>query len=147
MATEERQYESELNQERLSPKKNKVEAKTKRPGALKKLWKNPFAKLSIFSLGELIPFLGILPFQIGFVFSTWREEKKSGKSPNIAEYMVIGTIASAVDIIGALFELTGAGVILGKAIAFPGLCLLFLWRLNKHGLHSTMSSKKIKVRA
>ena len=62
----------------------------KKTGFLKKLWKNPFARLSIFSLGEIVPFSGLFPFQTWAVYDVWKQEKKAGKTPNIAEYLTIG---------------------------------------------------------
>ncbi len=119
-------------------------APAKKTGALRKLLKNPAAKL-------LIPFLGeagsggILPCWTGYVVYTYFEQKKSANpsGPNIAEYLIVGSLAGAVDIIG-LFGLTGVLLVLSYSVSLPCVVLLWIWRINKHGMKSAMPAKTKK---
>jgi len=82
-----------------------------------------------------------LPFWTALVYQTYREEKKSGNSPNVAEYMVVGGLAAGVDSIDWL-DLTGFGMIISRAIDIPALIILWSWRINKQGLKSAINAKK-----
>lgn len=125
---QEETLKTQLAEERAKDRKIKPKtAKSTKIGLLKRLRKNPFAKLSIVSIGET--FLGPLPFQTAFVIDAWQEEKKTGASPNPAEYITILILALGVDAAGAVLELTGVGIPIAKAITFPGLGLLWAWRL------------------
>lgn len=123
-------------------KDNKTKTKSppaKKAGALRKLLKNPLVKL-------LIPFLGeagsggILPCWTAYVIYTYFEQKKAGANPNIAEYLIVGSFAGVVDIIG-LFGLTGVLLILSYSVSLPCVVLLWIWRINKRGIKSAMPAK------
>lgn len=120
----------------------------KKTGFLKKLWKNPFARLSIFSLGEAAPWVGIGPWQTIAVYDVWKQEKKAGKTPNIAEYLTIGIPVAIVDGIGAVLSLTGFGMPLAKTITIPCLILIWAWRFYKHttGVKLTKTKTKTKIK-
>jgi len=135
MATiEERENQSTLNQTRTKT----VKIKSKTTNVSKS--KGSFFKIIIPFLGEMSPF-GILPCWTGFVYYVFREEKKAGKSPNIAEYMVVGGLAAGVDTIDWL-DLTGFGMIISRAIDIPALLFLGFWRIKKQGLKSVIKAKK-----
>lgn len=118
----------------------------KKTGFLKKLLKNPFARLGIFSLGEVLPLSGIAPWQTIAVYDIWKQEKKAGKTPNIAEYLTIGIPVAIVDGIGAVLSLTGFGIPLAKAITIPCLILIWAWRLYKHTTGVKLTKTKIKLK-
>ncbi len=117
-------------------------APAKKAGALKTMLKNPLIKL-------LIPFLGeagsggILPCWTAYVIYTYFEQKKAGANPNIAEYLIIGSLAGAVDIIG-LFGLTGVLLILSYGVSLPCVVLLWIWRISKRGIKSAVPAKANK---
>ncbi len=139
MATED-ELQAQLAEERAEDRKIKTkETKTEKTGFLKGLLKNPLVQLSCFGLLEASP-AGILPGWIGFVIVTFFQEKKAGLSPNIAIYMIVGSAAAIVDAIN-VFDLTGFGLFLSRALGAPFFCLLIFWRLNKQGLSSAMSTK------
>ncbi len=118
----------------------------KKTGSLKKLLKSPFVRLSIFSLGEAIPFSGLLPFQTLAVYDIWRQEKKAGKTPNIAEYLTIGIPVGIADMVAIIPTLTGFGIPLAKAITLPCLGLIWAWRLYKHTTGVKPTKTKIKLK-
>jgi len=134
VTTKERQHSSQLNQTRTKA----VKTKSKTTNVSKP--KGSFLKMIIPFLGEMSP-LGILPFWTALVYQTYREEKKSGNSPNVAEYMVVGGLAAGVDSIDWL-DLTGVGMIISRAIDIPALIVLWSWRINKQGLKSGITAKK-----
>lgn len=119
-------------------------APAKKAGTLRKFLKNPIAKL-------LIPFIGeagsggILPCWTAYVVYTYFEQKKSANptGPNIAEYLIVGSFAGVVDIIG-LFGLTGVLLVLSYGVSLPFVILLWIWRINKHGIKSAMPAKAKK---
>lgn len=104
----------------------------KKTGLLKKIWRNPFGRLAGFSLAEIIPGSGLLPWQTIAVYDVWKQEKKAGKSPNIAEYLTIMLPVAIVDIVCIFISLTGYGILLAKAITFPFLGIIWTWRVYKH---------------
>lgn len=97
---------------------------------LKKLWKNPLVKFSILFLGEGGTG-GAFPGCVAHVILTYVEEKETGKTPNIAEYITVGIPAAAVDGVGAFLSLTVIFSPLSYAITIPFLGLLLFWRLTK----------------
>ncbi len=113
---------------------------------LKKLRKNPFSRLTIFSLLGAVPFSGIAPWQTIAVYDVWKQEKKAGKTPNIAEYLTIGIPIAIVDGIGAILSITGFGMPLAKAITIPCLILIWAWRLYKHTTGIKLTKTKIKLK-
>ena len=128
-------------------KDNKTKTKSppaKKAGALKTMLKNPLVKL-------LIPFLGeagsggILPCWTAYVIYTYFEQRKSANptGPNIAEYLIVGSLAGAVDIIG-LLGLTGVLLVLSYSVSLPCVVFLWIWRINKHGIKSAMPAKAKK---
>ena len=136
-------FEAQLAEERAQAKQTKVpKASSKKTGALKTILKNPSFKTLIPFIVELSP-VGLFPSWTIFVAITWHEEKKSGASPNIAEYLIIGGLAAVSDIVDIL-DLTGFGAIIARLIDIPTLGLLWLWRINKHGLKSALPTKTKK---
>lgn len=123
--------------QKVKPKK----ATPKKAGALKTILKNPIFKLLIPLGVEIPPGTGLLPSWTLYVLYTYHEEKKAGLTPNIAEYLIVGGAAATSDAIDAL-NLTGFGMIIGKGIDIPTVGFLYIWRINKHGLMSAMSTKK-----
>jgi len=143
MTNNEDAYKHKLSADRAADKKIEKEskkAKPKKTGALKAVLKNPIFKLLIPLGAEIIPGTGLLPSWLLYVLYTYHEEKKAGLSPNIAEYIIVGGAAATSDAIDAL-NLTGFGMIIGKGIDIPTVGFLYIWRINKHGLMSTMSKK------
>ena len=116
----------------------------KKTGLLKKIWRNPFGRLSGFSLAEIIPGSGLLPWQTIAVYDVWRQEKKAGKSPNIAEYLTIIIPVAIVDIVTIFITLTGVGIILSKAITIPCLGVIWSWRTYKQITGVKTTKLKIK---
>lgn len=139
---QEETQQAQLAEERAETPTKEVKnpAKTKRAGSLRALLKNPFIKLLFPFLGELASG-GILPCWTVYIVYSYYEERKSGASPNLAEYLIVGGLAGTVDIMG-LLGLTGVLLILSLAISVPCLCLLWVWRIHKHGLKSAMPTKK-----
>jgi len=101
--------------------------------------KNPIFKLLI-PFGLEVGTGGILPAWTGYVVWSWIEEKKSGASPNIAEYMMVGTLAVAADAFG-LLGLSGILLILSFSITLPCLGLLWFWRIMKSPKPTKVKSK------
>ena len=134
-------FEAQLVQKRTEDARIKKPKKTKskKTGLLKKLLKNPLAKPLTTSLVEVLTG-GIGPGCTGYVAWTYVEEKKSGKTPNIAEYITVGILASTADSMG-LLGLTGVLLFLSYAITLPCLGLLIFWGIHKHGIKGAMSSK------
>lgn len=123
----EQSYKSELLQIRHQDNQRKKAIKTK----------NPFSKNSAFKKFEILIPLGgeavsggILPCCTGYVIYAYRKEKKSGGSPNLAEYLVFGGLSAGADAIG-LLGLTGVLLILSYGVTVPCLGLLWLWRIYK----------------
>ncbi len=131
-------YATQLAESRAQSKSEKTAPE--KAGFLKTLFKNPFVKLLIPTLGE-IGSGGILPGNTGIVLWAYAEEKKSG-NPNIAEYLVVGGLAATADAIGVL-SLTGVLLILSYAVTLPCLGLLWFWRLHKH-INKKFAPTKIK---
>lgn len=147
MTNNEDAYKAELAEGRAATTKKEMGKmvrkrmkKAKKTGVLKAVLKNPIFKLLIPLGVEIIPGTGLLPSWILYVLYTYHEEKKAGLSPNIAEYIIVGGAAATSDIIDTL-NLTGFGMIIGKGIDIPTVGFLYIWRINKHGLMSTMSKK------
>jgi len=140
---QEEAFETQFAQERAQIKQIKTpKTSSKKTGVLGTILKNPSFKILIPFLIELSP-IGLFPSWTIFVIFTWYEEKKSGASPNIAEYLVIGGLAAVSDTVDIL-DLTGFGIIIARLIDIPTLGLLWLWRINKHGLKSALPTKTKK---
>lgn len=141
MNKQEKFYEAQLAEERTEAKKSKIKIKHKKiPSSKKRLLNKSFIKLLIPFLAELSP-LGMLPSWSIFVIYTWREEKKNIKrSPNLAEYLIIGGFAVVADILDFL-DLTGFGAIIARAIDWPILAMLWIWRVSKRGLKPGLTRK------
>jgi len=144
MTNNEDAYKHKLSADRATDEKIEKEkpkkAKPKKAGTLKTVLKNPIFKLLIPLGTEIIPGTGLLPSWLLYVVYTYHEEKKAGLTPNIAEYIIVGGAAATSDTIDVL-NLTGFGMIIGKGIDIPTVGFLYIWRINKHGLMSTMSKK------
>ncbi len=138
-------YGNQLNEDRAQTKGKQegTGVKPKLSGTLVTLLKR-FLPFLVPAFAETVSG-GILPGNLGFVVWTYFDEKKADKSPNIAEFLLMGLIAGGVDAIG-LLGLTGVLLILSYAAQAPGLILLFFWRIYKHGFNgpepSKMKSKK-----
>jgi len=137
-------FQAQLNQERANIKKSKVsKSPSKKTGIVKSILKNPSLETLFAYFIELSP-IGLFPTWTILVISTWYKEKKSGIPPNIAEYLMVGGLAIISDILDIL-DITGFGIIITRMIDIPTLGLLWLWRINKHGLKPELSTKtKIK---
>lgn len=137
MPNQEEQFEEQLAEEKAKDRKlpAKEKAKPKAPAFLRK---NPIIKLLIPSLAE-IGSGGLLPGNIGLVVWAYIDEKKAGKTPNIAEYLIVGVPAGVVDSIN-LLGLTGVLSIFSSSISIPCLALLWFWRLNK-GIKKPLETK------
>jgi len=118
------------------------EGKTKKAGPLGKILKNPLIQFLFPSLAEVLSG-GILPGWTAFVIWTYFSEKKSGSSPNLAEYITVGTLAVAADALDTL-ALTGVLLLLTYPITLSCGLALGVWRFYKHGTKSAMPTKKIK---
>ncbi len=141
MNGQEKIYEAQLTEERAKEQEEKIKFKrSKTASRIKKTSTKSFVKLLIPFLIELSPF-GILPSWSIFVLYTWREEKKNiGRSPNLAEYLIIGGFAVVADILDVL-DLTGFGAIIARAVDIPILAGLWIWRASKKGLKIRPSKK------
>jgi len=125
---------------KLSANENKIDKSKTSSGTLKALFKKiiPF----------IIPFLaeglsgGMLPGNTGFVFWSYLEEKKAGKTPNLGEYVTVGTLAIAADGAGVITALSIFLIPLSYAISIPCLAILFTWRIFKHGFKGPKPIKK-----
>ena len=127
--------ESRAEGSRIKPEKKE----TKKTGLLGKVFKNPLVQFLIPSLGETLTG-GILPGWTGFVIWTYFSEKKSGSSPNLAEYITVGILAVAADALDVL-ALTGVLLLLTFPITLSCGLLLGAWRFYKHGTKSAAPSK------
>ena len=141
MNGQEKIYEAQLTEERAKEQEEKIKIKRSRVASrIKKTSTKSFVKLLIPFLIEVSPF-GIFPSWSIFVLYTWREEKKNiGKSPNLAEYLIIGSFAVLADILDIL-DLTGFGAIIARAVDIPILAGLWIWRVSKKGLKIRPSKK------
>lgn len=127
--TNEEQYAAQLAESKARDREKPEKAETKALGALGKLLKNPIIKLLIPTVAE-IGSGGLLPGNLGLVIWTYLDEKKAGQSPNIAEYLIVGIPAAAVDGIN-LLGLSGVLLIFSWSISVPCLGLLWFWKLYK----------------
>lgn len=105
-----------------------------------KILKSPLTKPMVTFLGEAGSG-GILPGCTGYVFWTYIEEKKSGKSTNIAEYLTIGIPAVAADAAGIIGGISVIFLPLSYAISIPCIGLLIFWGFHKHGLKGIKPTK------
>lgn len=140
--------QDEINQTQLAEEQAKDrryrigKPEAEKAGLLKVLWQNPIVKLIIPTLVENSPLGVFLPAWTGFVVYTYFEEKKAGNNPNIAEYLIFGSMGLIVDVL-QLIDFTGFGLILSRVLGFPFWASIWVWRLSKHGLKSPMPTKKM----
>ncbi len=137
MNGEEEKFATEINQDRAADKETKTEKpeaeKTKKDklfDLLKTLSRNPLVQLLIPSLADVFTG-GLIPGWLGIVLWTYISEKKAGRNPNIAEFLVVGVPAGTVDAIEYL-NLTGVLYLLTLPISLSCLVALWSWRFYKH---------------
>jgi hypothetical protein len=112
-------------------------------GILSKLLNNPLLQWLIPILAEVLTG-GIAPGWTAFVLWNYITEKAGGKTPNLAEYLIIGIPAVIVDAFQILFTLSGLLSILSYAIILPCLFFLYLWKFHKVGLKGLGPTKAKK---
>lgn len=140
---QEEAFETQLAEQRAEKKETKPKKIKKKVKALEKILKNPLVQLIVPSLADLGT-AGLFPGWTGIVVWTYISEKKAGKNPNIAEYLIVGIPAGTVDALEYL-NLTGVLYILTIfLITIPCLLALWTWRIYKHvtGVKTTKPKKK-----
>ena len=127
-------YQTQLNQERAMVKKSRTsKISSKKTKGSKSFFKSPLMRI-VGPLGlafglEVVTF-GIAPGWTAQVVWTYHQEKKIKGSANIAEYLIIGGLTAAVDVV-QLLGLTGALAFLSLLLTAPSLLLLAAWRFHK----------------
>jgi len=131
---QEEAFEDQLNEERAV----RAEKAEKRKA---KALNNPLLQWLVPILAEVLTG-GIAPGWTAFVLWNYIVEKAGGKTPNLAEYLIIGIPAIVVDALQIFFDLTGFLLILSYAIIGPCLVFLYLWKFHKVGLKAPGPIKK-----
>lgn len=115
--------------------------KTGKGSAFREILGHPVVQCLIPLAIEMTPLGGILPSWTTYVIYTYFSEKKAGRSPNLSEYLTMGSAALTSDAIDWL-ELTGFGMIIAKGIDIPTVLFLMSWRMYKRiTVGATMPTK------
>jgi len=133
---QEETFADQLNEERATraekaEKRKETAEGTK--GTLSKALNNPFLQWLVPILAEVLTG-GIAPGWSAFVLWNYINEKAGRKTPNLAEYLIVGILAVVVDAFQILFTLSGLLLILSYAIIGPCLFFLYFWKIHKVGL-------------